>query len=67
MKQLYKKGLRKCWVCKEIKKIDEFSTDKKSSGGKTYNCKKCHNKRLIKYRIYMFSLAKKYKLEHNIT
>jgi len=41
MKQLYKKGLRKCYKCKEIKKISEFGKNKNKSTGYGYLCRKC--------------------------
>lgn len=34
---------KECSCCKETKKIEEFSKDKYSFDGFTYNCKKCRN------------------------
>lgn len=44
-KHLYKQGLRKCYVCKEIKSLDEFHKSSKESGGLSYCCKECSLKK----------------------
>lgn len=60
-KQLFKIGLRKCCICKNIKKLDEFSLTKRSNqGGHRYECKKCS---IIKLKSKPFSNAKKFILE----
>ena len=32
---------RKCYICNEVKSIDNFHNDKHQSGGKHYHCKEC--------------------------
>ena len=45
MKQLYKQGLRKCHICKEIKNIDKFIKDRCHAKGYSYRCKECEKER----------------------
>lgn len=42
---------KKCCVCNEIKILDDFYKNKRSSDGFNYCCKKCFLKRFKKYRI----------------
>ena len=46
-KQLYKDGLRKCCICKQIFKLssDNFYKDKNRAGGFMNRCKNCEIKR----------------------
>jgi hypothetical protein len=39
----YKRSERRCYSCKEVKPIEEFSKDKSRPGGYGYRCKKCNN------------------------
>lgn len=39
----YERTERRCYSCKEIKPIEEFSKDKSRPGGYGYRCKKCNN------------------------
>lgn len=40
-------GKRRCFVCKNIKNIEEFNKDKCASGGISYRCKSCSYKRKL--------------------
>ncbi len=44
MKQNQKPKQRKCCYCKQIKPLEEFSTDRSLWWGKSYKCKICHAK-----------------------
>lgn len=35
---------RQCYICHQVKPIEEFSKDKTKPGGYGYKCKKCNNK-----------------------
>jgi len=39
--KLFKQGLKKCWICKEIKTLDCFYKDKRQSSGFCSRCKEC--------------------------
>lgn len=42
-KSLFSEGLRKCYVCKEIKSIDDFGISNRAyCHGRTYQCKECY-------------------------
>ena len=43
MKIYIDKGLRRCYVCKEVKTLDCFYNNKAGPGGKEYICKDCRN------------------------
>lgn len=42
VKQLIKQGLRRCYKCKEIKKLELFKLSKNHSGGRDYVCLQCN-------------------------
>lgn len=43
--RLYASGLQKCSKCSEVKKLSEFTTDKRRKSGKNSHCKECERKR----------------------
>jgi 5-methylcytosine-specific restriction endonuclease McrA len=55
---------RRCSKCKETKPITEFYRDKYQTGGYSYLCKKCENKKSNKY-YHKNQKRRKYIKEHN--
>lgn len=58
---LLHKGLRRCWVCKNIKELKLFkkSKAKKDSGGYAYICNSCHIKDHPKVKLKISFLSTK--------
>lgn len=49
-----KPTVRRCWICKETKPLNDFSNDKRKSQGKSYCCRLCDRVRAsIQYRKHM--------------
>ena len=42
--------IRKCYVCKMEKHLDEFMKDKDKPKGRGYRCKKCSNEKTKLYK-----------------
>ena len=49
-KKIYKKGFRKCWVCKKIMRIEKFVKERRRKSGYNYICKKCQLKKHKEWR-----------------
>ncbi len=72
MEHLYKKGERRCYVCKKIFTLnsDNFCRDKASSLGFTYRCKECEKiigkKRIYKYKYRPRNNKRRLKLRFDV-